>query len=190
MAVKLQFSGLVLILTRFLSVAGISTVIIGIGHIDQDPNRCQLEQNLKAAQLENPLIADKMKAIEGKVIAAGKEQVNSYFQRKYIGLTAPRNVGMEADMAGPNFGHLAVRVSWDTAYAGKFPEERYDIVFDDKLVAGLSHHPQITTRRFHYDMIFNKDQKPAIHRCLVRVVDSSGKTVDSNILSINLGAMI
>ena len=173
-----------------LSVAGITTVITGIGHIDQDPNRCQLEQNLKAAQLEKPLIAEEMKAIEDKVTAAGKELANSYFQRKYMGLTAPRNVGMEADLAGPNFGRIAVRVSWDTAYAGKFPIERYEIMFDDKLVASIPHHPQITPGRFHYDRIFGKDQKPALHRCLVRTVDSQGKTVDSNILSIDLGAMI
>jgi hypothetical protein len=173
-----------------LSVAGINTVIIGIGHIDQDPNRCQLEQNLKAAQLEKPLPPDELEAIEGKVRAAGKEQANSYFQRKYIGLTAPRNAGLEADMAGPNFGRIAVRVSWDTAYAGKFPIERYDIMFDDKLVASIPHHPQITPRRFYYEMIFNKDQKPAIHRCLVRTVDSGGETADSSLLSIDLGAMI
>jgi aryl-alcohol dehydrogenase-like predicted oxidoreductase len=173
-----------------LSVVGINTVIIGIGHIDQDPNRCQLEQNLKAAHLGEPLTPDELETIEGKVTAAGKEHANAYFQRKYIGLTAPRNVGIEADMAGPNFGRIAVRVSWDTAYAGNFPIERYDIMFDNELVARIPHNPQITPRRFHYDMIFKKDQKPAIHRCLVRTVDSIGKTADSNVLSIDLKAMI
>ncbi len=173
-----------------LSVAGISTVIIGIGHIDQDPNRCQLEQNLKAAQLEKPLTQEEITTIEGQVTAAGKQQANAYFQRKHIGLTAPRNVGLEADMAGPNFGRTAVRVSWDTAYAGKFPIEGYDILFDYELVAQIPHHPQITSKRFHYDIIFKKGRKPGFHRCLVRAVDSSGQTADSSVLSIDLGAMI
>ena len=38
-----------------LSVQGVSTIIVGIGHIDEDADRCQLTQNLAAAQIEKPL---------------------------------------------------------------------------------------------------------------------------------------
>lgn len=111
-----------------LSVGGVSTLIIGIGHVDDDPAKCQLEQNLAAAQIETPLVPEIMTNIEEKIVSAEKEKANCYFQRKPMGLTPPRNVGAEADTSMPVLQRTAVRVSWDTAYAGAVPIERYDVL--------------------------------------------------------------
>lgn len=91
-----------------LSVGGVSTLIIGIGHVDDDPAKCQLEQNLAAAQIETPLVPEIMTNIEEKIVSAEKEKANCYFQRKPMGLTPPRNVGAEADTSMPKLQRTAV----------------------------------------------------------------------------------
>jgi aryl-alcohol dehydrogenase-like predicted oxidoreductase len=166
-----------------LSVEGVSTLIVGIGHIDDDAGRCQLTQNLAAAQIEQPLDADEMTAIEATVTAAGKDRANASFQRKALGLTPPRNVGIEADSSMPMLGRIAVRITWDTAYAGPAPIERYDVLRDGAVVGSVPHTPQFNARRFHYDDIFDKDQPTGIHGYRVRAVDTDGATADSGTLT-------
>jgi hypothetical protein len=172
---KLPSAGLV----RYaLSVEGISTVIVGIGHIDDDAARCQLEQNLAAAQLP-ALSAPEMAKIEAMVAAAGKHAANSYFQRKALGLTAPRHVGAEADSAAPMWGRVAVRVSWDTAFAGAHAIARYEVLRDGAVVAELPHAPQYTQRRFHFDDLLTGTDAEHSHRYRVRSVDTTGQTAES-----------
>jgi hypothetical protein len=72
-----------------LFIPGVTTVIVGIGHIDDDPQKCQLEQNLDAARLHDPLSDNAMAHIEAKVAAANKHTANAYFQLPALGLTPP-----------------------------------------------------------------------------------------------------
>ncbi|MBW1849256.1 MAG: aldo/keto reductase [Deltaproteobacteria bacterium] len=58
-----------------LSIPGISTVIPGIGHIDDNPEKCQVSQNLKAAQITEPLNDSDLKTIEEKVRANTRQTV-------------------------------------------------------------------------------------------------------------------
>ena len=162
-----------------LSVDGVSTLIIGIGQVDDDPATCQLEQNLAAAQIETPLAPEIMTHIEEKIVSAGKEKANCYFQRKPVGLTPPRNAGAEADTSMPLLQRTAVRVSWDTAYAGAVPIERYDVLRDDKVIGSVPHNPQICPRRFYFDDVWDKEPEDGPHKYHVRSVDASGTTVAS-----------
>lgn len=173
-----------------LSVAGVSTVIVGIGHIDDDPEKCQLVRNLADAQLEEPLDGSALAAIEEKVAAAGKHGANRYFQRKALGLTPPRNVGAEADSAMPRLGRSAVRVTWDTAYAAAVPILRYDILRDGNVVGRVPHAPQVTARRFYFDDVFPEGAPAGSHSYSVRAVDAAGAeaqsaavTADPNVLT-------
>lgn len=170
-----------------LSIQGVSTLIVGIGHIDDDAGKCQLRENVAAAQLETPLNAEEMAAVEAGVTAAGKDGANASFQRKALGLTAPRNVGAEADSAMPLMGRVAVRVSWDTAYAGAVPIERYDVLRDGAVVGSVPHTPQFTAQRFHYDDLFESDQPTEPHAYLVRAVDADGAAADSGTLTADPG---
>ncbi len=170
-----------------LSIAGVSTIIVGTGHIDDDADRCQLTQNLAAAQLKKPLDQAAMAAVEAGVTAAGKDRANAYFQRKALGLTAPRNVGVEADSSMPLMGRIAVRISWDTAYAGAVPIERYDVLRDGRVVGSVPHTPQFTVRRFHYDDVFDEGPPPVSHRYSVRTVDAAGAAADSAVLAADPG---
>jgi aryl-alcohol dehydrogenase-like predicted oxidoreductase len=171
-----------------LSVAGVSTIIVGTGHIDDDPAKCQLTRNLAAAQLVEPLDDEAMAAIEAQVTVAGKDGVNAYFQRKALGLTPPRNVGAEADSSMPMLGRRAVRVTWDTAYAGAVPIVRYEVLRDGEPVGSVPHTPQFTARRFHYDDIFPDGAAAGSHSYRVRAVDAAGAAVQSATLMADPGA--
>jgi len=161
-----------------LSVAGIHTVIIGIGHIDEVPEKCQLTQNLAAAQISRPLSEDAMRQIENRVISAGKDSANAYFQRKAMGLTPPRNVGVEIDSAMPGYARNAVRVSWDCAYAGAQAIDRYEILRDGDIIGSIPHTPQITPGRFCFDDEFGPDPV-GTHAYAVRAVDAAGNSACS-----------
>jgi aryl-alcohol dehydrogenase-like predicted oxidoreductase len=162
-----------------LSFDGVSTLIVGIGHIDGDANRCQLTRNLAAAQLAEPLSQDKMAVIETRVSSAGKDRANASFQRMAVGLTAPRNVGVEADTSMPMLGRKSVRITWDTAYAGAAPIERYDVLRDGAVIGSVPHTPQFMSRRFHFDDIFPDDRPLGLHGYRVRAVDTTGAHAES-----------
>lgn len=166
-----------------LSVEGVCTLIAGIGHIDEDAGKCQLARNLADAQVEKPLDPDEMAAVEAQVTAAGKDHANASFQRKALGLTAPRNVGVEPDSAAPMMGRVAVRITWDTAYAGAVPIERYDVLRDGIVVGSVPHTPQFRATRFHYDDLFDKDRPAGAHEYRVRTVDAAGAATDSPVLT-------
>ena len=162
-----------------LSIDGVSTLIIGIGHVDDDPAKCQLSANLAAARLEGPLGGEQMAAIEARVTAAGKDGANAYFQRPAMGLTPPRHVGAEPDSSMPAFGRKAVRVSWDSAYAGAAAIDHYLVLRGNQEVARIAHHPQISRHRFYYDDVLTGESATRPHDYVVRAVDKAGRTADS-----------
>jgi len=69
-----------------LSIDGISTLIVGIGHIDDKGDKCQIEQNLAAAQLTALLDTEEMGRIENMVTSAGKDSANDYFKNQKEGV--------------------------------------------------------------------------------------------------------
>jgi aryl-alcohol dehydrogenase-like predicted oxidoreductase len=168
-----------------LSVDGVNSVIVGIGHIDDEPGRCQLQQNLTAAQLAAPLSAAQLAGIEAKVGAAGKHGANGYFQRKALGLGAARHVGAEADTTMPLFRRVAVRVRWDTAYAGAFAIERYQVLRDDLVVGEVPHLPQYTRKPFHFDDLLQGEAATRAHEYKVRTFDASGNHADSGTFTVD-----
>lgn len=168
-----------------LSIPGVDTVITGIGHIDADARRCQLQRNLAAAQLQTPLSNEALLAIEAKVAAAGKQRANGYFQRKALGLTAPRNVGAEADTTAPLFRRVAVRVRWDTAYAGAHAIERYQVLRDDALVGEVPHAPQFTATPFHFDDVLEGEAATRPHTYKVRTIDAAAAVADSGTITVD-----
>jgi len=162
-----------------LSIPGISTVIPGIGRIDDNPKKCQLEQNLKAAQITKPLNGNELNAIEEKVAKAGKHKANSYFQRPIIGLTPPRNVGAESDTSMPMLGRNAVRISWDTAYAGNCPIDQYEVLRNGEVIGKVHHAPQFTRNRFVYDDQMDMATNANNYKYKVVAVDKNGEQAES-----------
>jgi aryl-alcohol dehydrogenase-like predicted oxidoreductase len=169
-----------------LSVQGISTIIVGIGHIDDVAEKCQLTRNLADAQLAKPLDESAMAAIEARLTAAGKHGASNYFQRRALGLTPPRNVGAEPDSSA-RLGRLAVRVTWDTSYAGAVPIARYDVLRDGEVAGSVPHFPQFTSRRFCYDDLFPDGSPSGNHSYRVRAIDVAGASAESVSFTVDPG---
>jgi len=142
-----------------LSIPGVSLCLTGIGHIAHDERQCQLASNLAAAQIITPIPEDEQRALEERLVSLNVSEVNNYFQRSSIGLTAPRNVGVESDTAGfaPSTPQPrpAVRITWDTAYAGRFPIVRYEVLRDGAVIGTVPHSPQFEQQGFSYEDVLD-----------------------------------
>ncbi len=160
-----------------LSTPGVATAIIGIGHIDQDKLRCQLEQNLAASRLVGGLDAGQRRAIE-QLAARAKGGKTNYFQQEAEGLSAPRQTAVSQEMQG---GHRLARLTWQTAYAGDQPLQHYEIRRDDETIGQVEHRPQTTPTPFAFQDPLKDHQA---HHYRVVTVDAAGRTAASEELLI------
>lgn len=114
-----------------LTTPGVHTAIMGIGHIDDDPVKCQLVQNLAAAQIgPDGMTETNRKSIED--LAKAIRPDSNYFQSSKVGLTKPRNLR--------NIGDTII---WDNAFAGDAPLKLYEILVNGVIVGEVEHQPQI-----------------------------------------------
>jgi aryl-alcohol dehydrogenase-like predicted oxidoreductase len=131
-----------------LTTPGIHTAIIGIGHIDDDPARCQLQQNFLSAQIEPDGLGEgDRKNIEQLALNA-KEGKTNYFQVSEGGLTPPDKTGIKQEMKGDI---RVVTVTWDTAIAGEDPIVGYEIWCDGEKTGELVHQPQTGPVPFQFE---------------------------------------
>lgn len=173
-----------------LSTPGVSTAIIGIGHIDKDKNHDQMVQNLAASRLAERMDGTERKQIE-QLAAKAKEGMTNYFQRESEVLSAPRDADVSQEMQGDR---RVVRLTWQTAYAGDQPLSHYEILKDEfrradfgaaphlETVAGrVEHHPQLNLDPFTFSETLT-DKIP--HRYRVIAVDVAGRRSDSQDLEL------
>jgi aryl-alcohol dehydrogenase-like predicted oxidoreductase len=157
-----------------LTTPGVHTAIIGIGHIDEDSQKCQLIQNFYAAQIETDGISEIERKKTEELTKTLKPNSN-YFQLSKVGLTPPLNLRKEDD-----------RLFWDNAFAGDSPLKSYEILVNGVKVGEVQHQPQILkSKPFTYDISLNSDDKVEI-----AAVDQSGNravellvTISSSIAS-------
>ena len=127
-----------------LTTPGIDTLIIGIGQILDDPTKCQLTKNIAASQIiPDGLSKQKRLAIE-KSAAKVKAGETNYFQDKPKGLTAVN------DVKSTKVENNTLELSWDSAFAGDEPIEKYEILKNGKLVGEVKHLPQTTLKKFTF----------------------------------------
>jgi aryl-alcohol dehydrogenase-like predicted oxidoreductase len=113
-----------------LTTPGVHTAIMGIGQIDDDGTKCQLVQNLNAAQIEpNGLSSANRKEIED--LTKSLKPNSNYFQMGRVGLTKPRNLRNE--------GNILI---WDNAFAGDTPVKAYEILINGVKKGEVIHQPQ------------------------------------------------
>ncbi len=115
-----------------LTTPGVHTLIIGVGHIDEEPMKCQLVQNFYAAQIS----PDGMSAAERKRIEEQAKSVrpeSNYFQViEKTKLSAPRDAKLEGNM-----------LTWNSALADDEPISHYEIMVNGKAAGKVEHQPQI-----------------------------------------------
>jgi len=157
-----------------LSAPGMSTLIAGIGLIDEndEPEKDQLLANLAACQETGPLPELERRRIEERVAALHGTATN-FFQRPSSGLVEPQNVRLTRREDG------AVAVQWDTAYAAGEPIVRYEVFRRDERIAELPFKPQTSEEPFSaVDEDAPKGHSGGLwYR--VRAVDAAGATADS-----------
>lgn len=123
-----------------LTTPGMDTLIIGIGHIDEDPLRCQLVQNFYAAQIEEDALSeDERRAMEQLGMRARDGETN-YFQLADEGLTPPQNPRIFVE-------DQRIRLNWDNSFAGNEPIVRYEVLKDGNVVDEILHTPQVSLDR-------------------------------------------
>lgn len=152
-----------------LTVPGIHTAIIGIGHVDENPEQCQLTQNLSAAQIApHGLSEDERRAreIPAHRVKGGK---TNYFQMEKQELTPPRDPAL---IQTSQEGAPVIRLTWQTAFAGDEPVRAYEVFRDGAVIGSVDHEPQTTKKPFHFD-----DTSPASgsHEYTIVSVDAAGK---------------
>ncbi len=161
-----------------LSIPGLTTNIIGIGHIDTDRKRCQLEQNFAASQMTGPLDKGRIHEIE-QLAARAKNGETNYFQKAAEPLSPPRDAAILQDMEGDK---RIARLTWNTAYAGDEPVDHYAIQRDGVDVAKVAHRPQTTKEPFAFEERISDRQA---HRYRVAAVDAAGRTASSTELPLS-----
>ena len=157
-----------------LCTPGVATAVIGIGHIDSDPGRCQIDQNLSGAQIRpTALSAGDREAIERRAGEA-KGGLTNWFQDAYQPLGAPREPAV--DLVVRRDQRIA-RLTWHTAYAAEHPLSRYEIRRNGRAVGTVEHRPQTTRAPFTFE-----DTVPgeAIPQYAIVTIDAAGQTASTD----------
>jgi len=131
-----------------LTTPGIHTAIIGIGHVDDDPAKCQLHQNFISSQIEPDGLGEGDRK-EVETMASGtKEGKTNYFQAGDVGLTACN--GAEAEQEIGSEGRK-VTLAWWTALAGNEPISKYQVMRDGEIIGEVAHVPQTNDDPFNFE---------------------------------------
>jgi hypothetical protein len=149
----------------------VDTLIIGIGHIDDNPLACQLTQNIKASQiLPDALSAQERRELEKFGLKAKNGNTN-YFQVQDTKLIPPSNIKVSKQ-------NNVNKITWDTAIAGDEPISHYEILKDGVKVKEIKHLPQTTSEPFAFEGDLTGSEY------VIAVVDKAGRKAMSNALSI------
>lgn len=156
-----------------VSTPGIHTVIIGIGYIDDDPKRCQLTQNLSAAQITSGSLSKTDRRTIEQMASKIKGGMTNAFQNTNRSMTGARVVKAEQELLG---SQRVVRLTWQSAYAGVDPIAEYEIWRGTENIARVAHKPQTTKAPFLFEDNLNDR---SYHRYRIMAVDTGGQKVPS-----------
>lgn len=152
-----------------LTSAGIHTLIIGIGEINDDPLKCQLVQNYYAAQIATDALDESQRRELEKIGLKARNGETNYFQLADTGLTPPRNPVITKS------GN--VKLTWDTSYAGNEPISQYEVICDGQAVATIAHIPQVSKEPYLFETTTGKEFK-------IVAVDAAGRRSETALLKV------
>jgi hypothetical protein len=157
-----------------LTTHGVHLVIIGIGQVSDEKEKCQLTNNLEASQvLPDGLNESERIAIE-EMAKKSKNGMTNYFQTPALALAAPKEVFVN-QLSVDNTRKVVVGFS--TAYAFDAPLSRYEIWRDGSKVHELPFTPQLTTDPITWTDTANDNNQ---HKYIVKVVDGKGRVAESS----------
>lgn len=152
-----------------LTTPGIHTLIIGTGHIDDDPLKCQLVQNYYASQIAPDALNESQRRELEKIGEKARNGETNYFQLPDSGLTPPGNARIAKSDK--------IKLSWDTSYAGNEPISHYDIEGDGTIIGTVRHVPQTTKDPFTFDAANGKKFR-------IIAVDAIGRKSETAVLTV------
>lgn len=162
-----------------LTTPGIHTAIIGIGHIDDNPLACQLEQNLSAAQIKPEERSEVERRSIEKMTVAIKAGKTNYFQSEAMALTPVQKPAINQQRNGDQ---RKVTLSWHTAFAGDEPIRHYEIWRDGQKVARIEHKPQTTKTPFSFEEQLTDNQA---HSYKIITIDAMNRQAPTNELKVS-----
>jgi len=156
-----------------LTTPGIHLAIIGIGHISDKDEECQLAHNLAAAQIIPDGLTESERTDIEEMAKKVKEGKTNYFQTTALPLTPPNEVSIVQNKEN-NLRNASI--SWNTAYAGDAPIKTYEIWRDGVKIKEIPFTPQISTDPFAYSEVL-KDK--TAHTYILKVADIKGRIAES-----------
>jgi hypothetical protein len=154
-----------------LSTPGIHTAIIGIGKIDDDPEKCQLSYNLKHAQVKPEGLTETERAAVEAIALKAKEGKTNYFQKPFQELTPPREPKVTP-------GERAAIITWHTAYAGDAAIDRYEIWRGGTKLAAIPFKPQTSKTPYQFEDKHPVAGEPSY---VVKVVDRKNREAEAKV---------
>ncbi|MBN2000022.1 aldo/keto reductase [candidate division KSB1 bacterium] len=130
-----------------LTLPGVHTAIIGIGQIDDNAQKCQLTQNISAAQVTPDALNENDRREIEKRTNTIKDGKTNYFQTEASGLTPPLRPAIRAENRD---GKPTAVLTWNTAFSSDEPVTHYEIWRNDIKIAGVPHRPQTSREPFEY----------------------------------------
>ena len=156
-----------------LTTPGVSTAIMGIGQISDDLSHCQLSQDILAAQIGTGELSESDRNSIESLTRTVKEGKTNYFQLDKGGLSAPQDFNARQE------GGNRVILTWDTAYAGDSPIDRYEVFSNESSIGSVPHKPQISSEPFQFT-----DTAASLQKLVYKVVtiDTLGRKAESELL--------
>lgn len=154
------------------STAGISTGIIGIGEISDDPLKCQLTQNISSAQIKEKELSDAERSDVENLALNAKEGKTNYFQINDSGMKSVQDLKVLRD-------GKSVKLSWNSAFAGNDPLRSYEIFKGNQSIGKVSHTPQISKKAFAFS-----DNSSETGEYKVVAIDKKGNKVESEVMGV------
>jgi len=164
-----------LLIQYTLTTPGISTAIIGIGQISDDSDLCQLSQDIEAAQIGSNGLSESDRDTIEILTRNVKEGKTNYFQLDKGGLTAPIDIQVQHSDANK------IKLTWNSAYAGDSPIDRYEIIRNDTTIGRIVHKPQTSLTPFEFVDTPEGSQKL---RYKILTIDKKERKAESELLII------
>lgn len=152
-----------------LTTPGIDTAIIGIGQISDDPQKCQLTQNISASQIAPGGLSETDRADVETMTSRVKDGKTNWFQLEQPGLTGGQ------DFMAKQIGDKKVELTWNSAFAHNDPIERYEVWRNETKIGEVTHQPQISTIPFSF---IDDVSESGIYSYRVLTVDKKGITAE------------
>jgi len=162
-----------------LTTPGVHTAIIGIGHIDKDPEKCQLHQNILSSNIEADGLGESDRKEVEDIAFSAKEGKTNWFQIPEGGMSAPQDPTAEQAMQNDQRN---ISLSWQSAYAGSEPIASYEVWRDGEKIADVEHKPQTDKTPFSFNDA-PADKKS--HAYKIVTVDASGQKAEGQELNIS-----